>query len=182
MPSPEALLFRAAKAFRVTWSKRKWEAVSHPFVRIRHRSGLTERDWENAVQGLGKSLTTNLWYDSQITLKPNPSFYKTGSRVSKIFKGCMSEFFFNCLLPWPLTLSFLFCPRFSFRGVTLRNRKEKHTKKPPATQASVCDTPSVRLQTELRMLTLNDVISRAPQTFSFLFCSTRRKQRTTTAK
>ena len=29
-----------AKAFRVTWSKRKCE--------------LTDRDWENAVQGLGK--------------------------------------------------------------------------------------------------------------------------------
>ena len=58
-------------------------------LRIRHRSELTERDWENAVQGLGKSLTTNLWCDSQITLKPNSSFYKTGSRVSKISTGCM---------------------------------------------------------------------------------------------
>ena len=58
-------------------------------LRIRHRSELTERDCENAVQELGKSLTTNLWCDSQITLKPNSSFYKTGSRVSKIFKGCM---------------------------------------------------------------------------------------------
>ena len=38
LPSPEASIFRAAKAFRVTWSK---------------RSELTERDWENAVQGLG---------------------------------------------------------------------------------------------------------------------------------
>ena len=58
-------------------------------LRIRHRSELTERDCENAVQELGKSLTTNLWCDSQITLKPNSSFYKTGSRVLKIFKGCM---------------------------------------------------------------------------------------------
>ena len=37
LPSPEASLFRAAKVFQVTWSK---------------RSELTERDWENAVQGL----------------------------------------------------------------------------------------------------------------------------------
>ena len=33
LPSPLVLLFRAAKAVRVTWSK---------------RSELTERDWENA--------------------------------------------------------------------------------------------------------------------------------------
>ena len=41
--SPQALLFPAGKAFRVTWSK--W---------IRHRSEQTERYWENAVQGPGK--------------------------------------------------------------------------------------------------------------------------------
>ena len=42
--------YSAAKAFRVTWSKR-----CSP--RIRHRSELTERDWEIAVQiqGLGMS-------------------------------------------------------------------------------------------------------------------------------
>ena len=43
LPSPKASLFRVAKAFRVTWSK--------PL--LRHRSELTERDCENAVQGLG---------------------------------------------------------------------------------------------------------------------------------
>ena len=36
------------KRFRVTWSK-------HCSPRIRHQSELTERDWEKAVQGLGKS-------------------------------------------------------------------------------------------------------------------------------
>ena len=34
--------------------KRKCEAFSARSTRIRHRSELTERDWENAVQGLGK--------------------------------------------------------------------------------------------------------------------------------
>ena len=35
-------LFRAANAFRVTWSER-----------VRHRNALTEIAWEDAVQGLG---------------------------------------------------------------------------------------------------------------------------------
>ena len=43
LPSSKASLFRAAKAFGVTWP------------RIRNRNELTERDWENAVQELGKS-------------------------------------------------------------------------------------------------------------------------------
>ena len=43
LPSLLASLFRVAKAFRVPWSKR---------ARIRHRSELTKRDWENAVQDL----------------------------------------------------------------------------------------------------------------------------------
>ena len=36
LPSPLALLFRAANAFRVTWSE----------PQIRHRSELTEEAWE----------------------------------------------------------------------------------------------------------------------------------------
>ena len=49
--------FLAAKAFRVTWSMRKCEFVfPSRSPRIRHRNELTERDWENAVQGLGKAL------------------------------------------------------------------------------------------------------------------------------
>ena len=40
--------FRAAKAFRVTWSN----VFPARLPRIHHRSELTERDWENAVQEL----------------------------------------------------------------------------------------------------------------------------------
>ena len=50
LPSPQASLFPTPKAFRVTWSWRKCERS----LRIRHRSELTERDWENAVKVLGK--------------------------------------------------------------------------------------------------------------------------------
>ena len=49
LPSPWASLFRAAKAFRVTWSKRKCEAFPARSPQIRHRNELTDRDWENAV-------------------------------------------------------------------------------------------------------------------------------------
>ena len=45
--------FRAAKSFRVTWSKQRCPARS---PRTRHQSELTERVWEYAVQGLGKAL------------------------------------------------------------------------------------------------------------------------------
>ena len=77
------------------------------------------------------------------------------------------------LAPYPI-VSFSPLVQLS-RGYFTKQKRKTHQKKPPATQASVCDTPSVRLQMELRMLTLYDVISRAPQTFSFFFCSTRRK-------
>ena len=40
-------LFRAANAFRVTWSER-----------VRHRNALTEIAWEDAVQGLGMAMST----------------------------------------------------------------------------------------------------------------------------
>ena len=43
-----------AKAFWVTWSDRKCETSDTVRPRIRHRNELTERDWENAVQGLGQ--------------------------------------------------------------------------------------------------------------------------------
>ena len=43
---PQASLFRAANAFRITWSERV-------FSQIRHRNALTEIAWEDAVQGLG---------------------------------------------------------------------------------------------------------------------------------
>ena len=47
LPSLLASLFRAVYAFRVTWSERFSS-------RIRHRNELTEKAWEDAVQGLGK--------------------------------------------------------------------------------------------------------------------------------
>ena len=47
LPCPSALLFRAANAFRVTWSER-----------VRHRNALTEIAWEDAVQGLGMAMST----------------------------------------------------------------------------------------------------------------------------
>ena len=47
MPCPQASLFRAANAFRVTWSER-----------VRHRNALTEIAWEDAVQGLGMAMYT----------------------------------------------------------------------------------------------------------------------------
>ena len=47
LPSLLASLFRAVYVFRVTWSKRFSS-------RIRHRNELTEKAWEDAVQGLGK--------------------------------------------------------------------------------------------------------------------------------
>ena len=53
LPSCWASLFRAAKSFLVTWSKQRCPARS---PRTRHRSELTERVWEDAVQGLGKAL------------------------------------------------------------------------------------------------------------------------------
>ena len=40
-------LFRAANAFRVTWSER-----------VRHRNALIEIAWEDAVQGLGMAMST----------------------------------------------------------------------------------------------------------------------------
>ena len=40
-------LFRAAITFRVTWSQR-----------VRHRNALTEIAWEDAVQGLGMTMST----------------------------------------------------------------------------------------------------------------------------
>ena len=45
--SAVASLFRAANAFRVTWSER-----------VRHRNALTEIAWEDAVQGLGVAMFT----------------------------------------------------------------------------------------------------------------------------
>ena len=58
LPSALASLYRAAKVFRVTRSKRRREMKMFPAhsPRIRHRSELTERDWKNAVKGLGKHL------------------------------------------------------------------------------------------------------------------------------
>ena len=50
LASSWASLFHAAKSFRVTWSKRRCPACS-PWIRE-----LTERAWENPVQGLGKAL------------------------------------------------------------------------------------------------------------------------------
>ena len=47
LPSLLASLFRAAYAFQVTRSERFSS-------RIRHRHELTEKTWEDAVQGLGK--------------------------------------------------------------------------------------------------------------------------------
>ena len=55
LPSPLASLFRAAKAFRVTYSKRR----CFPPVRLGYVE-LAERDWENAVQGIGNPITTPL--------------------------------------------------------------------------------------------------------------------------
>ena len=40
-------LFRAANAFRVTWSEQ-----------VRHRNALTEIAWEDAVQGPGMAMST----------------------------------------------------------------------------------------------------------------------------
>ena len=40
------LVFCVANAFRVTWSERD-------LSRIRHRNALTEKAWEDVVQGLG---------------------------------------------------------------------------------------------------------------------------------
>ena len=54
LPSLWASSFCAAKAFRVTWSKRKC------LPRMRHRNELTDTDWENAVEGLDKVLSTIL--------------------------------------------------------------------------------------------------------------------------
>ena len=48
LPCPWASLFRAANAFRVTWSKRVIFSAQ-----IRHRNALTEIAWEDAEQGLG---------------------------------------------------------------------------------------------------------------------------------
>ena len=93
-------------------------------LRIRHRSELTERDWENALQGLGKSLTTVKSLSSQ-----TPPFTRLEVGFQKSLRVVCRRFFYNCVLPWPPTLSFLFCPWFSFRVVTLRNRKEKYTEK-----------------------------------------------------
>ena len=42
-----ASLFRAANAFRVTWSEQ-----------VRHRNALTEIAWDDAVQGLGMAMST----------------------------------------------------------------------------------------------------------------------------
>ena len=52
------------KRFGVTWSDRKCEENVFPdrSPRIRHRNELTERDWENAVQGLGKFKITSFGY------------------------------------------------------------------------------------------------------------------------
>ena len=47
LPILLASLFRAVYVFRVTWSERFSS-------RIRHRNELTEKAWEDAVQGLGK--------------------------------------------------------------------------------------------------------------------------------
>ena len=40
------------------WSRRRSEALPAPSPLIRHQSDLTERDWKNTVQGLGKTLLT----------------------------------------------------------------------------------------------------------------------------
>ena len=55
LPSPDASLFRAAKAFRVTWPKRRCEAVSRPFAsdtstKWTDREGLGKR-WTGTRQG-----------------------------------------------------------------------------------------------------------------------------------
>ena len=57
LPTSSGLIFLAAKAFRVTWSMRICEAFPARSPRMRHRNELTESDWENAVQGLGKAET-----------------------------------------------------------------------------------------------------------------------------
>ena len=49
LPCPRASLFRAANAFRVTWSERV-------FSQIRQRNALTEIAWEDAEQGTEQGL------------------------------------------------------------------------------------------------------------------------------
>ena len=44
---------RAADAFRVTWPGKVFESPGHS-SRLRHRNELTEKTWEDAVQGIGK--------------------------------------------------------------------------------------------------------------------------------
>ena len=48
LPSPLASLLRAADAFRVTWSEDRSS-------RIRHGNALTEKAWEDAIQGQGEN-------------------------------------------------------------------------------------------------------------------------------
>ena len=48
-----ASLLRAADAFRVTWSGKVFESPGHS-SQLRHRNELTEKAWEDAVQGIGK--------------------------------------------------------------------------------------------------------------------------------
>ena len=53
LPCPWASLFRAANAFRVTWSERVFF-----FSQIRQGNALNEIAWEDAVQGVGMAMST----------------------------------------------------------------------------------------------------------------------------
>ena len=91
LPSPLASFFLAAKAFRVTWSMRKCEAFPVPSPRIRHRNELTERDWENAIQGLGKIYTSTLRlsiYSPLFTSRPGDSCIL----ILDVFFNCSGSF------------------------------------------------------------------------------------------
>ena len=58
-------LFRAANAFRVTWS-----------MRVRHQNTLTDIAWEDAVQGLGMAMSTIASEENREMLFIGNVFYK----------------------------------------------------------------------------------------------------------
>ena len=71
-----SLLFRAANAFRVTWS---W--------RVRHRNALTEIAWEDAVQGLGMAMSTVASEKNREMLFVGNVFYKQW-HLCVLFHSC----------------------------------------------------------------------------------------------
>ena len=88
-----ASLFRSAKAFRITWSKR--------------RSELSETAWENAVQTGHQGPVVRMPISAWPKVKFNPSFFLSLKDIfSVIFKSIQSSACWQKELNWIYFLSF----------------------------------------------------------------------------